>query len=628
MKQPSLSARLRYAFDNTMSRGPIALIGWLALASALVIISISFVVWVLRGAPDYSFGDLLWLSLLRTLDSGTMGGDTGSPTFLIGMLAVTFGGIFVISTLIGVITSGIEDKVEDLRKGRSKVIEENHTVILGWSPQVFAIISELVIANANQKKPVIVVMGEHDKVDMEDEIAERVGDTGRTRVVCRTGSPIDLNDLDMVSVQTSRSIIVLSPDGDDPDSNVIKSILAITNSPSRRAEPYHIVAEITDPQNMEVARMVGRDEAELVLVGDLISRITVQTCRQSGLSVVFTELLDFGGDEIYFQDEPLLVGKTFGESMLAYVKSTVIGLRHADGKVQLNPPMSTSIQSGDQIIAIAEDDDKIKTHSLGDMGIVESAIRAPSGKNAKPERTLILGWNWRVPTIINELDSYVAPGSAVTIVTENVGGEEEIRLHCPHLKNQSVQFQVGDTTNRRTLDALNIPSYDHVINICSDTLDEQRADARALITLLHLRDIADKGNHQFSIVSEMLDIRNRTLAEVTRPDDFIVSEKLVSLMLSQISENKALNAVFADLFDPEGSEIYLKPASEYVAPRTPVNFFTVVESARRQGAVAIGYRLKALASDADNAYGVVVNPDKTQAITFEEGDKIVVIAEQ
>ena len=67
----------------------------------------------------------------------------------------------------------------------------------------------------------------------------------------------------------------------------------------------------------------------------------------------------------------------------------------------------------------------------------------------------------------------------------------------------------------------------------------------------------------------MLDDRNRELAEVTEADDFIVSDKLLSLMLSQISENKHLKAVFADLFDPEGSEIYVKPAVDYVAPASP-----------------------------------------------------------
>ena len=64
----------------------------------------------------------------------------------------------------------------------------------------------------------------------------------------------------------------------------------------------------------------------------------------------------------------------------------------------------------------------------------------------------------------------------------------------------------------------------------------------------------------------MLDVRNRELAEVTQADDFIVSDKLISLMLAQVSENKDLNAVFDDLFDPDGSEIYLKPAADYVAP--------------------------------------------------------------
>ena len=114
-------------------------------------------------------------------------------------------------------------------------------------------------------------------------------------------------------------------------------MLAITNNPQRRAEPYHIVAEIRDPKNMEVARMVGRDEVELVQVSDLISRIIAQTCRQSGLSIVYTELLDFGGDEIYFHAEPALVGKSFGEALLAYEESAVIGLHRAGERAAAQP---------------------------------------------------------------------------------------------------------------------------------------------------------------------------------------------------------------------------------------------------------------------------------------------------
>jgi hypothetical protein len=125
----------------------------------------------------------------------------------------------------------------------------------------------------------------------------------------------------------------------------------------------------------------------------------------------------------------------------------------------------------------------------------------------------------------------------------------------------------------------------------------------------------------------MLDARNRELAEVTQADDFIVSDKLISLLLAQISENKYLSAVFTDVFDPEGSEIYLKPARDYVQVGRPMTFYTVVEAARRRGHVAFGYRLAAESGVASKAYGVVVNPDKSKRLTFSNADRIIVVAE-
>jgi voltage-gated potassium channel Kch len=256
----------------------------------------------------------------------------------------------------------------------------------------------------------------------------------------------------------------------------------------------------------------------------------------------------------------------------------------------------------------------------------EAAIRTASLPSPRPERTLIMGWNRRVPMIVRELDAYVAPGSEVVIVAEEAEIDSALRRPGA-FPNHSIVIRAGDTTDRATIEALDVAGYDHIILLCSETLPEQQSDARVLVTLLHLRDLADKTGNDFSIVSEMMDLRNRALAEVTKPDDFIVSEKLVSLMLSQISENKQLAAVFAELFAPEGSEIYLKPASGYVAPGTAVSFYTVLEAARRRGEVAIGYRLVAAAADPARAYGVVVNPDKGNRITLTAEDKVIVLAE-
>ncbi len=635
MSDASLRDRLRYAFDNSMSRGTPALIGWLSLFTGAFLLGSALIIWIAGLGPagddpstvvPMSYPETLWFGLMRTLDSGTMGGDQGTWAFRLSGLWITLGGVFIVSTLIGVLNNGIEARIDALRKGRSRVIERDHTVILNWSPHVFSILGELVQANANRKSACIVILAEKDKAEMEDAIREQVGDLRNTRVVCRSGTPMELNDLDMASVQTSRSIIVLGQEGaEDPDSDVIKAVLALTNGPNRRKEPYHIVAEIQSPENVEAARLVGRKELEIVVAGDLISRITVQTCRQSGLSVVHTELLDFGGDEIYFQEEPALVGKSFAEALQAYETSSIMGIRTHDARVLINPPMGTTLAAGDKLIAISEDDDTIRLSGKA-PAIDHAAIRTTPKSPAKPESTLVLGWNWKGASIVRGLDAYVTVGSTVTVVAEE-SIATEIELLRGDLKHQVVTHVVGETTNRRTLDALPLASFDHIIVLCSDAIDPQRADSRVLVTLLHLRDIGEKLGREFAIVSEMLDVRNRALAEVTKADDFIVSEKLVSLMLSQVSENKELNAVFDDLFDPAGSEIYVKPATDYIAAGKPVNFYTVVEAARRRNEIAIGYRIAANARDAGAQYGVKVNPDKSLAVTFTDADKIIVIAE-
>lgn len=628
MTEPTLRQRLRYSFDNTMSKGTPAMIAWLGVATFGLLLFYAIPVWGSGLAPDgvedVSLPEFIWYGLMRTLDAGTMGGDTGTWGFRFANLGITIGGIFVVSTLIGVLSSGLEGQLDELRKGRSMVVEKDHVVILGWSPSIFTVLSELSIANQNRPNACIVVLADKDKVEMEDEIRERV-EPGKVRIVCRSGSPSDPMDLDVVRVQDSRAIVVLSPEGEDSDIEVIKTLLALCNSPNRRKEPYHIVAEVQQPRNASIARMVGGNEVEIILAGDLISRITVQTCRQNGLSVIHTELLDFGGAEIYFADAAPVHGKTFGEALSCYRTSSLLGILRG-GKVQVLPPLDTKLQPGDQLIAISEDDDTVVATANPPLSIDAASITAAPDIPAKAERTLILGWNWRAPSIVTGLDAYVSPGSDVVLVAEE-DHSTELMGAVGELKNVSVTFRQDDTTDRKLLDSLDIPSFDHIIVLCSDEVEAQRADARVLVSLLHLREIGEIAKQNLSIVSEMRDVRNRALAEVTQADDFIVSDRLVSLMLCQVAENKKLMAVLEDLFDPEGAEIYLKPASWYVKAGVEVGYDTVVEAARARGEIAIGYRLNDKARDSAAAYGVVVNPEKSGRVKFGAEDRVIVVSE-
>lgn len=623
--------RLRYGFDKSMAAGPIALIGWLAVLS-LVIIATASAFLVLTGiAPEggkpLEFVEAFWESLMRTMDSGTMGSDVGW-SFRLVMLVVTLAGIFIFSALIGVLSAGVDAKLDQLRKGRSRVIESDHTIILNWSASIFDILSELAIANASRKRPRIVIMADRDKVEMEQEIAAKAPGLGKTKVICRRGDPSDLYDLALVNPQQSRSIIVLSPGGEDADSQVIKSVLALTNDPSRRAARYQIAAEIRDGRNAEVARTVGGDELQLVLADALISRIVVHSSRQSGLSAVYSELLDFDGCEIYALAQPALTGMSFGAAVMAYEASSLIGLCDAAGKVRLNPPMDAIIADTDTVIIIAEDDASIRMGAAPEGAIDAAAILKPRPVRRRAERTLILGWNRRGPMIVSELSRYVIAGSVLTIAADTPELTQGAVLPVVG-KTLKVTRRAIDTSSRAALDGLDIPSYDHVIVLgYCDHMAPQPADTRTLITLLHLRKVAEAAGRHISIVSEMIDVKNRELAEVTRADDFVVSNKLVSLMLAQASENEHLAAIFDDLLDEAGSEIYMRPVADYVAIDRPVSFYTIAEAARRRGEVAMGYRrCRDGAADARNMGGVVVNPSKSEVLTYAAEDRIIVLAQ-
>jgi ion channel POLLUX/CASTOR len=634
MKETRLIDRLRYQFDNYMSRGTGALIGALAVISLLLILAAALIITLgnLRQADSTQvvpFQEAFWQTLLHSIDTGTLANDSSWSMRWV-MFGVTLGGIFILSALISVLSNGLEARLDELRKGRSRIIESDHTIILGWSAQIFPILTELAIVNDGKRKACIAIMADKDKVEMEDEIKSRLEDTREMRIVCRSGDPMDLTDLEIVSPNTARSIIVLATNLQYHDADVLKTILALTGHPHRRPEPYHIVGSLRNPDTQEVAQLIIRQgEASLFQVDNLIARITAQTCRQTGLSVVYEELLDFVGDAIYFKHEPGLTGKTFGEALFCFENAALIGLTSEEEGVRLGPAFESIIQPGDQVIAIATGSDSINLSTLSDHKINPPAIRITQPIPRKPERTLILGWNIRGPLIIEYLDNYAAPGSEVQVVTSFGEPETDIAQFSQKITNQAVAIQHANTYKRQLLESLKVESFDHIIILSYlPYLEAQRADSITMITLLHLRDIADRIGQPLAIVSEIMDVHNRDLIQVARVDDFIISDRLVSLALTQLSENKQVLKVFQDLFNPEGSEIYLKPVEEYLRVGQPVNFYTVLDAARQRSEVAIGYRLQSEANEAVNHYGVHLNPQKHQVITFSQGDRIISLAEQ
>lgn len=630
----SFRQRLRYQFDNIIGLGAPAMIGLLFAVFLITALITAFIVLILGikeiEGREITVFEAYWTSLMHVIDQGTITGDLDWEIRII-MLMATFMGIFLVSSLVSILNTGFSSKIEELKKGRSLVLEEDHTVILGWSSKVFSIISELVIANQNQDYSCIVILSDEDIDYMKDELSNKVGKTGRTKVILRHGNPRDANDIQIANLNTAKSIIILSPEEEKSDAYVIKTIMAVVNNPDRKDGAYNIIAEIKDVSNKEITKIVGKDEVTIVVSNDIISKITVQTSRQAGLSLIYNDLIDYSNVEMYILPVKNSAGYTFKDVAFSFEDTTAIGIRKKDGSIIMNPNPNEVLSISDKLIVIAEDDDElqfVKNIHYKPNKIDISKFNTEDSSKTK-QKTLILGWNRNSKIIIKELDEYVVDGSEVFIIAENENMDEQIEDLKSKLNNQTVSFKKGDINDRAVLNDLNLEYYDYIIILSySDNYGIQEADAITLITLMHIRDIASKLKKRFNIVSEILDIKNRALADLSRADDFIISVQIISNVLAQLSENKELSKIFDELFDSSGYEIYLKPASNYAVVGQATDFYQVTEVAMSKGQIPIGYRIRKNADDPKSNYGIVLNPKKSEVVFFTAEDKIIVIAEE
>ena len=620
--------RVRYWFDSTLARGASALVGWMALLCLAVVVPASaLVVWTDPHAPE-SLPDRLAQVWRLTGETLRLGGATGTPLRVTTSVLLALVALLYVSTLVGLITTALTERLTALRRGRSTVLEQGHVVVLGWSEQVFTVVSELVAANANQRRAAVAVLADRDKTAMEEALSAKVGPMGRTRLICRRGPTTDPAVLTLTSPATAGVVLVLPRDEPDADAEVVKTLLALRAALPGQGRPP-VVAAVRDDR-YRLAASLAAGPGGIVLESDTVTaRLIVQAARRPGLSLVHQELLDFAGDEFYLVAEPALTGRPFGDALLSYPTSSVVGIVRG-GTPVLNPPPHTPLVEDDLLVVISRDDDTIWQADCADS-VEKAAMATGLATPARPERVLLLGWNRRAPLMVDQLRRRARPGSAVDVVAD--AGEATVRqvgeAGAHHGTDLPLTLHPGDVTRPETLQGLDVHSYDSVIVLGQDPAPGQppdEPDNRTLVTLLLLRRLEEASGRELPVVTELVDDRNRALAPLGPGADVIISGKLIGLLMAQISQNRHLAAVFEELFSADGTGIRLRPAGDYVLPGCETTFATVVAAARQRGECAIGYRSHDDASTSPG-YGVRINPPKAGRRRWTAADEVIVVGE-
>lgn len=612
MKKRALREHFGYWIDCMMSKGPIAMSILLFAITAIIVVIVGVIASFVSDEGGIFYQ--VWYSLMYTLDAGNLAGvPTDNIIYLFLMFLATLCGLFLTSVLIGVIATGVEDKLGNLRKGTSVVQEKGHTVIIGFDNNVYAILRELIEANSNKKNACVVVLGEQPKEEMEDAISSYITNTATTRIICRSGNLHEAYALERCSVETSKSVIINVHD----DAETIKVLLALATYIKNKElfnSNLRFIVSLQDNQYVEAANIAGEGRAAIIYSKDAIARIISNTCRQHGLSQVLTELFNFTGNELYFEDVPELAGKTFKEAIMSFSNAVIVGLQVA-GQVKLNPPMDTIIGKEDKVVLLEVDDGAFKYHPakiVDESKLYDAASISAIANN----HLIVLGSNEKLPTILAEYAKYVEPATQVVIVDDDLD-EAKIGTY----DNLNITICTKPITRELLSEFVN-KEANNILLLNDDSQDPETSDSQTLLRLILLRDIADTTGLDFSITTEMRSVDNQRLASQARVDDFVIGSNFASLIMAQISENPNMIPLIDDLLDESGSEMYMKPIANYVPLGVPVDSYILAESAARKGEIYLGYR-----QNDNKKTDVIVNPQKDGTIIFGERDQIVVIAE-
>lgn len=533
---PPMGEQISYDFDTWYCSDPTAQYKLLAIVNVLCIIILMFLFTITGSLADRSgmdfFSEMLWMSFGQLYDGVGGSPDGGLWGTRMVMLVNTFMGMFVFGLVCAFIEEAIDAKLDSLRRGKTKVLEEGFDLIIGWNPRILPLVEQLCLANESDGGGVVVILAEMDKPEMDDfwmgemDADKRMG----TKIITRQGQAIEIFNLNKCSVQKANSITILAPkphSSDESDAQVTRIMLALTGKLGCPGDCIngingHVVVELCDVDNMPYVALAIPDDAvcqgypedypdhidvpdprprgphgsrvknfyvKPMVSHDLTGRLMIQCALQPGLARVFAHILAFSDNEFYFKCFESLSRRRFADVCFLlddaipfgiHLKNPLI-LKTKDGdagrlvKIMINPPGDQTLDPDDEIIVIAEDDDSFEPNQKGFNWVDPKDV--PDFEEPKPEpaNMLIIGFRRDLDDMINEIDKWVSPGSKLTsFAIADPGERMQILLDGglnPEFENLALfNLQGNPVVLRHLEEKIDIPSFTSII-VLTESVD-------------------------------------------------------------------------------------------------------------------------------------------------------------
>ena len=543
-------------------------------------------------------------------------------------------GIGFFSTLIAYTTASTTRIIKQFRRGIGSIPEIKHSLILGYDDRVYEIIKELNFSNHQIRALPIVVLSDHDKEAMDEDLQYWFNRKKKIRLSTSRGEPSSLHNLTRVNARQARSSIILArctqaasqQEKEASDARVLQTIKSIYATQSHNNR-YPIVAEIFDPSRRELIMSLAPNIVSLDSNRFLASML-VQSALFPGLERVYSELLSFEMSEFYYYQVP--AGERFADLAFHFKDGIPIGIRNEKDQLILLPDQNYRMQATDKLLLIALDDKYIRFDTKALFHPIMPKRKATHYPLAS-QQVLILGWHYIAPSIFQECINRLPHHSSITVVTQE---KSESLLTClkQDVQHLDIQHIPVDSFSFQHLKSLKPYSYDTVILLChsSHTATEEQMDADTLMLILLLRRIKEELPQTHSIytriVTQLFRPENEKLIQKDDPVDFVITSQVATMLLTQLSEEVHMLETYHLIFNEHQVSTYLKPIERYLdhLPKE-VEFIELFCAAQAQDEICIGFQSSMPSLQVAPFQGIRINPPKNEKFLFEKGDRMIVI---
>ena len=453
---------------------------------------------------------------------------TNLEVFLLSVIVIAIELVIFSGAIIATLTTAVRNYIDKKGNAKGKIILDDHFVILNYNSKVPDIIYNLM---QKHYKNSVIILSNKSKEYINSEIDSLISSINngkdkkkKLNLIVKEGNPLLHGDLEDISIASASSILVMSredmQEGDDEnitnyDLMTLKIMLALGNY--NISKNCNIVIEtssdITKQKIENLASTLNNLKNKSIIpvsFNKKIGQIIAQPMVEPMMASIYLELLSYEGCEFYSYDKEEV------EEYLVSHNNAIPVIKY------------------DNLFVLAEDEEdiKIKRNEKNDL----SQVRRFATKHVDlsiDSTIFVIGDNKKGKFIRENL----------TYATQGYGSNFKVYNYD---KNE---------TDKLIADIKNTDGVKKVLILSDDTVDSDSYDANVFVTLIALQTaFKHRNRHELSFVTELLDSKNLNSINDFNIKNAIISNKMMSLLLSQLALNKESKKFFDGLLTIDSVE--------------------------------------------------------------------------